>query len=553
MNKILRKGIRKKAVPFIICAVVLVFGGYLQQTKLSKSHFADSEIATINAYAISQKLTDRLLKELDEKNIEPEERPNIIINWIQKYKALYRQLNSQTDVIAKQVYVLLDDGKLEDAEKLLNQSLASKSNFTKEAAANAFSLAHIKILQLNYLAAKNYFQQATKLDPENPVYLDNLAHHLYTLAEYKLTEYLYHRSLAIWGKSLGKNHPNIAIDLINVAELCTKTYNYTCTLATTQLYQRGLILLEMDLEKNYLNLISVLNNPAIKQSYLEKNNFYLITDLNTSALKQNNLGNHLEVAESLYQRSLAAWEKAVYKDRPNSLSDTEKFYVSHPDAAIEDKVDVSNLTRVQDEQYEYAIANASSVDTVARFYAVHRDYAKAEPLYLRTLAIIEKSVEPIDPYSAVITESLTNLADVYLNLRNFAKAEPLYQRSLLINKQPYNILGWNSATSLINLAIFYDSQGMTSHAYPLYQTGLDLLSSSEPNNLASIVNNLINKFKKQGNYMHARLLSQRSFDIIKEKTLSDIHRNTETNQYQSGGAGLFCPPYKLSGFASCQQ
>jgi tetratricopeptide (TPR) repeat protein len=550
MNKILRKDIRKKAVLLIICVIVLVFGGYLQQTKLSKSHFADSEIATINAYAISQKLTERLLKELDEKNIEPEERPNIITNWIQKYKALYRQLNSQTDVIAKQAYVLLDDGKLEDAEKLLNQSLASQSNFGKEAAADAFSLAHIKILQLNYLAAKNYFQQAAKLDPENPLYLDNLAHHLYTLAEYKLTEYLYQRSLAIWGKSLGKSPSDIAIDLINVAELCTKTYNYTCTLGTKQLYHRGLILLEMDLEKNYLNLISVLNNPAIKQSYLEKNNFYLITDLNKSALKQNNLGSHLEVAESMYQHSLAAWGEVVDKDRPNSLSDTEKFYVSHPVAAIEDKVDVSNLTRVQDEQYEYAIANASSLNTVARFYAVHRDYAKAEPLYLRTLAIIEKYVEPVDPYNTAIAESLTNLADVYLNLRNFAKAEPLYQRSLLINKQTSNILGSGISISLINLAIFYDSQGMTSYADPLYQ---DLLNSSEPNNLTGIVNSLIEKFKKQGNYMHARLLNQRSFDTIKKETLRDAHRNTETNQSQSGWTGLFCPPYKLSGFVSCQQ
>ena len=54
------------------------------------------------------------------------------------------------------------------------------------------------------------------------------------------------------------------------------------------------------------------------------------------------------------------------------------------------------------------------------------DYAKAEPLYRRALAICEKALGPEHPDTAV---SLNNLAELYNAMGDYAKAEPLFQRA----------------------------------------------------------------------------------------------------------------------------
>ena len=56
-------------------------------------------------------------------------------------------------------------------------------------------------------------------------------------------------------------------------------------------------------------------------------------------------------------------------------------------------------------------------------------YAKAEPLYIRAMAIKEKALEPVHPDTAT---SLNNLAFLYYNQGAYAKAEPLYIRALAI-------------------------------------------------------------------------------------------------------------------------
>jgi tetratricopeptide (TPR) repeat protein len=60
------------------------------------------------------------------------------------------------------------------------------------------------------------------------------------------------------------------------------------------------------------------------------------------------------------------------------------------------------------------------------------NYAKAEPLYQRSLAIREKALGPEHPSTAT---SLNNLALLYDSMGDYAKAEPLYQRSLAIREK----------------------------------------------------------------------------------------------------------------------
>jgi len=60
------------------------------------------------------------------------------------------------------------------------------------------------------------------------------------------------------------------------------------------------------------------------------------------------------------------------------------------------------------------------------------DYAAAEPLYRRALAIAEKSEGPEHPSTGI---SLNNLAGLLRARGDYAAAEPLLRRALAINEQ----------------------------------------------------------------------------------------------------------------------
>src|SRR5713101_1885368 len=122
-------------------------------------------------------------------------------------------------------------------------------------------------------------------------------------------------------------------------------------------------------------------------------------------------------AESLYQRSLAIWEKALGPE--------------HPDVA-------------------------ASLNNLAVLYKNQGRYAEAEPLYQRSLAIWEKT---LGSEHLKIASSLNNLAVLYKDQGRYAEAEPLYQRSQAIREKALGPEDPALATSLNNVALFYDNQG----------------------------------------------------------------------------------------------
>lgn len=326
---------------------------------------------------IPQELFDTFFAEFVEKNIGLLERESLIVKLIEKYKELEAQLASRTDDIGQQAKVLLNEGKLEEADKLFEQALENDLKIAKEAnlkaAANAFSLAQIKSLRLDYQTAKNYYQQATQLDPNNALYLNDLAAHFYTLGEYDnasrfyqhaLEMYgedslevsvvlnnlaiiykmqgnyvdarlLYKRSLKIDKKTHGKDSPEVATVLNNLALLCKTQGNHA---AAERLYKRSLTIREETLDKNHLDIAQSLNNLATL--YQTQGNYLTAESLCLRSLeiKKNNLGeNHPNVAislnnlatlyylqgkykeaETLMQRALAIFEKSLGTNHPNT-------------------------------------------------------------------------------------------------------------------------------------------------------------------------------------------------------------------------------------------
>jgi tetratricopeptide (TPR) repeat protein len=72
---------------------------------------------------------------------------------------------------------------------------------------------------------------------------------------------------------------------------------------------------------------------------------------------------------------------------------------------------------------------AGSLNNLAELYQAQGKYSQAEPLYQRSLAIVERAVGPEHPNVAT---SLNNLARLYQAQGKYSQAEPLYQRSLAI-------------------------------------------------------------------------------------------------------------------------
>jgi CHAT domain-containing protein len=115
-------------------------------------------------------------------------------------------------------------------------------------------------------------------------------------------------------------------------------------------------------------------------------------------------------------------------------------------------------------------------------------YAKAEPLYQRALAIIEKALGPEHPDTAV---SLNNLAFLYDEIGAYGKAEPLYQRALAIREKALGPEHPDTAQSLNNLAMVYHDLGAYAKAEPLYQRAFAIVAGgSSPEVLWHVQANL---------------------------------------------------------------
>ncbi len=222
--------------------------------------------------------------------------------------------------------------------------------------------------------------------------LNNLAELYREMGNYSQAEPFYQRALAISEKVLGKEHPSVAVSLNNLAELYKAQGNYS---QAEPLYGRSL---------------------AIKEKVLGKEHPSVAVSLNNLAELYNAQGNYSQ-AEPLYGRSLAILEKVLGPEHP---------------------------------------LVATSLNNLAALYREQGNYSQAEPLLQRSLAISEKVLGKEHPSVAV---SLNNLAALYDAQGNYSQAEPLLQRSLAIYEKVLGKEHPDVARSLNNLALLYWAKG----------------------------------------------------------------------------------------------
>ncbi|MBP1748989.1 MAG: Kinesin light chain [Deltaproteobacteria bacterium] len=158
-------------------------------------------------------------------------------------------------------------------------------------------------------------------------FLNRVGYYMDERARYAEAEPLFQHSLTIREKTLGPDHPDVAISLNNLAELYRQQGRYA---EAEPLFQRSLAIWEKALGPFHPDVAISLNNLA--GLYYQ-------------------MGRYAE-AEPLFQRSAAIWENALGPD--------------HPEVA-------------------------ESLGNLAELYRQQGRYAEAEPLFQRSLAIWEKA------------------------------------------------------------------------------------------------------------------------------------------------------------------
>ena len=96
---------------------------------------------------------------------------------------------------------------------------------------------------------------------------------------------------------------------------------------------------------------------------------------------------------------------------------------------------------------------SAALNNLAELYRVQGNYAQAEPLMKRSLAIWEQVLGPLHPHTA---SSLNNLAALYYARGNYEQAEPLYQRALAIYEQVLGPRHPETATTRANYAFLLE-------------------------------------------------------------------------------------------------
>jgi hypothetical protein len=141
--------------------VAVIATGYFSE--IGKKIASDGE-KQINK-EIPQKVLQRLLKNLEEKDVAIDKRDAKLEELTEKYKELEKRLanRSHEDELAALAKQKLNAGDLEGAESLLRHSLKknlqNKVKKEKAAASNAFELGFIKELQLDYDGAKQFYEE----------------------------------------------------------------------------------------------------------------------------------------------------------------------------------------------------------------------------------------------------------------------------------------------------------------------------------------------------------------------------------------------------------
>ncbi|MEI9476543.1 MAG: tetratricopeptide repeat protein [Deltaproteobacteria bacterium] len=150
------------------------------------------------------------------------------------------------------------------------------------------------------------------------------------------------------------------------------------------------------------------------------------------------------------------------------------------------------------------------------------EYAEAETLYKRSLAIREKSFGPNHPDVAA---SLGKLAELYITQGKYSEAESLLKQALDIGEKALGANHSDVGSSFKTLAELYYAQGRYREAESLSKRAIDIQEKARGSTHIDVglsLNCLAMVYYGQGNYVTAESLYERALEIS-EKALGPNH------------------------------
>ncbi len=321
---------------------------------------------------------------------------------------------------------------------------------------------------------------------------------LHNKAEFARAEPLMRRALAITEASLGADHPNVARDLNNLAQLLKATNRLA---EAEPLMRRALAITEASLGADHSNVATGLNNLAmllqatnrlaeaepLMRRALDIDEASLGADHPNVAIRLNNLAqllqatNRLAEAEPLMRRALAIDEASLGADHPNVatglnnlamlLKDTNRLAEVEPLMRRALAIDEASLGA---DHPNVAIR----LNNLAHLLQATNRPAEAEPLMRRALAIDEASLGADHPSVAI---DLNNLAHLLQATNRLVEAEPLMRRALAIDEASLGADHPNVATGLNNLARLLQATNRLAEAEPLMRRMVVIFLNFERN------------------------------------------------------------------------
>lgn len=236
--------------------------------------------------------------------------------------------------------------------------------------------------QDKYRESAQAYERCLQLRHDDPVLLTYAAWNFESLPDLARAEPLFRRALAIHEKTLGPDHPDVADDLINLADLLQRKGD---SAAAEPLSRRALAIDEKALGPNHPNVSRALNNLAV----------LLITK-----------GDDAE-AEQLLLREMKIDEGASDREvLVNDLDNLSNLYFARGDYARSESFDRRALSVAEKALGPDDPLVAMQLTYLANQLTNKGDYAAAEPLYRRALAIDEKALAPDHPTTRGIKQNL---------------------------------------------------------------------------------------------------------------------------------------------------
>ena len=511
-------------------------------------------------YGIPQKTLLKIAKVLEARNLNLEEYASQIYYLTEKHKeltSLLKEKNSSDEII-KQVQKLIDEGEIEEAEKLLD---GNKSNRTKKAHSLAFEdfiTGKVKELRLKYNEAAKYYKWADDNHPDNPKYITARGENAYKRNDFKMAMEQLGKALAFDTISADITPEELAMNFKNYGDALTEMNKFS---EATLYLNKALVIFQEILPSNHYKIIGTINslgavyiyNGAYQKSIALYEGI-LKEDVVLDEVTQNNLSltnyhlgiayfhmGNLDTALLYYQKSFAIdsilyFDKFGYK-HPKLATTKGTIGILYSTAGMHNQAlatyrEVLYLSKQLYGENNYAVATQYTNIAAVKGLLGERD--SAFHYYNLALDIDRKNLGEKNQRVALI---YNNMANDFGTLGQYDSALVYINKGIAIYTDLYGEAHPKVSSSMSNKGVIYEKKGDLRKALPIFHKALSIDSLVFPENHPAksyIHNSLGNIYNGLEEYEEAHFHLKKTLDLAIQY-FGPLHHNTAMVSSNFGG------------------